>query len=336
MDFIIFMEKEILDKKRQGKIKTAKNYQATRNTLVQFLEANKRGASLELEDFDADLMKAFEKYLFSKGVCKNSTSFYMRILRAVYNRATTASGVPSRKPFGTVYTGVAKTVKRAVDANIVKRIMDFKPTNDSMEFAKDAFLFCFFSCGMAFIDMAKLTRKNIQNGRIIYNRSKTDQAISIKIEPLMEEIIRKYQDARREYLFPILTNRKDPYSSYHKALRLYNLNLYKISLALGDGIHLTSYVPRHSWASIAHEENISMNVISESLGHCNEKTTSIYIKSLSTRSADQANERILKKICPPPIKKKYQKTETYFSFVFYRKFYEYRHKCTEKTFTYSY
>lgn len=336
MDFIIFMEKEILEKKRQGKIKTAKNYQATRNTLVQFLEDHKRGARLDLEDFDAELMKAFEKYLFSKGVCKNSTSFYMRILRAVYNRAINAYGIISRKPFEPVYTGVAKTVKRAVDAHIVKKIMDFKPTNDSMDFAKDAFLFCFFSCGMAFIDMAKLTRKNIQNGRISYHRSKTDQAISIKIEPVMEQIINKYYDPKKKYLFPILNDEKDPYSAYHKALRLYNLNLYKIGTALGEGVHLTSYVPRHSWASIAHEENISMNVISESLGHSNEQTTSIYIKSLSTKNADQANERILKKICTPHIKKKYQKTEHYLTLSFYRKFYGLHIKKVEKDFTISF
>lgn len=336
MDFISFMEEEILNKKKQGKIKTAKNYEATRNTLLQFLEEKKRTRNLEIEEFDADLMKCFERYLFSKNICKNSTSFYMRILRAVYNRAVSVSGITPGKPFSPVYTGIAKTVKRAVDIQIVQQIMNFKPKNASMEFARDAFLFCFFSCGMAFIDMAKLTPKNIQNGRISYYRSKTDQLLSIKIEPVMEHIIRKYHHPGQEYLFPILNGKKDLHTAYHRALRLYNLNLYKIGLALGEGIHLTSYVPRHSWASIAHEQKISMNIISESLGHCNEKTTSIYIKSLSTKSTDQANERIMKKVFSKPIKKKNQKVETYSKFTFCRRFYEYRDRIPTKNFTYSF
>lgn len=336
MDFIVFMEKEILNKKRQGKIKTAKNYQAARNTLVQFLAEKRSTTLLELETFDAHLVKAFENYLLSKKICKNSTSFYMRILRAVYNRAISASGIPSRQPFGTVYTGIAKTVKRAVNIQIVQQIMKFTPTTPSMEFAKDAFLFCFFSCGMPFIDMAKLTAKNIQDGRITYTRSKTNQQLSIKIEPVMERIIHKYYNGKREYLFPILKDPKNHHADYHRALRLYNQNLNKISQSLGKGGHLTSYVPRHSWASIAHEQNISMNVISESLGHCNESTTSIYIKSLSTKNTDQANERILKKVLSGEQKKKQQKTETYLNLVFFRKFYEYHDKTARKTFTYSF
>lgn len=336
MDFIIFMEKEILNKKRQGKIKTAKNYQAARNTLIQFLSEKRHTSVLDLESFDAHLVKAFENYLISKKICKNSTSFYMRILRAVYNRAISVSGLPSLKPFETVYTGIAKTVKRAVNIQIVQQIMKITPATPSMEFAKDAFLFCFFSCGMPFIDMAKLTSKNIQDGRIVYTRSKTSQQLSIKIEPVMERIIRKYYDPKREYLFPILKEPQNHHTDYHRALRLYNQNLYKISQILGKGVHLTSYVPRHSWASIAHEQNISMNIISESLGHCNESTTSIYIKSLSTKNTDQANERIMRKILSGENKKRQRKPEAYLDLVFFRKFYEYHSKTKRKTFTYSF
>lgn len=336
MDFITFIQQEIFNKKKQGKVKTAKNYEATRNTLIAFLEEKKHTAILEIENINASLMKEFEEYLFAKQVCKNSTSFYMRILRAIYNRGILVANIPSCQPFAPVYTGVAKTIKRAINISAVKKIMQFKPNNASIEFAQDAFLFCFFSCGMAFIDMAKLKKSNIQEGRIIYNRSKTDQLISIRIEPIMERIIRKYDNPNHEYIFPILTGKKNPDSSYQRALRLYNLNLQKISQALGEGIHLTSYVPRHSWASIAHEENVSMNIISESLGHCNEATTSIYIKSLSTKGTDQANEKIVKKICNEPTKKKRKKTETYLKITIHRRFYEYNDKTDKKTFTFSF
>lgn len=336
MDFIIFMKQEIFNKKKQGKVKTAQNYEATRNTLIAFLTEKKHTTVLEIENINATLMKEFEEYLLAKRVCKNSTSFYMRILRAVYNRGILVANIPSCQPFTPVYTGVAKTIKRAINISTVKKIMQFKPHNASIEFAQDAFLFCFFSCGMAFIDMAKLKKSNIQEGRITYNRSKTDQLISIRIEPIMERIIKKYDNPEHEYIFPILNNQKNPDRSYQHALRLYNHNLQKISQALGEGIHLTSYVPRHSWASIAHEENISMNIISESLGHCNEATTSIYIKSLSTKGTDLANEKIMKKICNEPAKKKRKKTETYLDITIHRKFYEYNDKADEKTFTFSF
>lgn len=335
MDFIRFIQRETTNKSKQGKMKTAQNYQATQNTFFSFLNRHQKLYELSIEDVDSKMIKAFELYLINKGVCKNSISFYMRILRAIYNRGISKSGFANKRPFTDVYTGIAKTSKRAVDIHMVKKIIAFQPGNASMDFAKDAFLFCFYSCGMPFIDMAKLTARNISNGRIVYKRSKTEQVISIKLENEMKEIINKYISPNRKYIFPILEDGKEEHICYNKALRQYNLNLNKIGAAIGEGIRLSSYVPRHSWASIAHDQNVSMNTISESLGHSNEKTTSIYIKSLSTRNTDLANEKIIKKLGNNENRKKEENANCYQEIVFYKKFYAYKKKCKRKHFTFS-
>ncbi len=94
-----------------------------------------------LDDMDSDMMMAYEAYLKNNGVSPNSSSFYMRNLRAVYNRAVEKGLTSQRFPFKHVYTGVEKTVKRAVPLKVIKRIkeMDFS-MNPSFDFARDMFL----------------------------------------------------------------------------------------------------------------------------------------------------------------------------------------------------
>ncbi|KAB6615733.1 hypothetical protein GAX98_21430 [Phocaeicola vulgatus] len=54
------------------------------------------------------------------------------------------------------------------------------------------------------------------------------------------------------------------------------------------------YISRHSWASIAQDRKVSTDIIREGLGHDNEKTTHIYLASISTSQIDRANQIILK------------------------------------------
>ena len=95
----------------------------------------------------------YEAYLKEKGLVKNSTSYYMRIWRSVYNLAVEQGYTTDKKPFKHVYTGIDKTVKRAVPFKIIKMIkeldLSFEP---QLELARDIFLFSFYTRGMSFID----------------------------------------------------------------------------------------------------------------------------------------------------------------------------------------
>ena len=144
-------------------------------------------------------------------------------------------------------------------------------------------------------NMAHLKKSNLQNGILTYSRKKTGQRLTILWEELMQEIVDKYKDDTSEYLLPILRycdiNDRKQYKLRAKQI---GRGLNKIGLRLELKAPLTFYVARHSWASIAQDRKVSTDIIREGLGHDNEKTTHIYLASISTSQIDRANQIILK------------------------------------------
>ena len=251
-----------------------------------------------MDEVDSDLMAAYEAYLKSTGVCPNSISFYMRNLRAIYNRAVEKELTTQCYPFRHVYTGIDKTVKRAVPLNVIRQIRDLDLSmNPAMDYARDIFMFSFYTRGMSFVDMAFLRKKDLQNGILSYRRHKTGQRLLIKWEKPMQDLIDKYDTSGSLYMLPIIKNSgKDERRQYKSEAHRVNANLKKIGKRLGLAIPLTTYVARHGWASIAKSKNIPIATISEAMGHDSEATTRIYLASLDTSVVDKANCIILKSL----------------------------------------
>ena len=287
-----FMQGVIAQLQQMGKQRTSETYRCTLKSFMQFRE-NK---DVLLEDIDSDLMLMYEAYLHNKGLTKNSTSFYMRILRAVYNRAVEKDLTANRNPFKHVYTGIDKTIKRAIPLKGIKQIKNLNLSlQPSLDFARDMFLFSFYTRGMSFIDMAYLKKKDLSNGVLSYRRRKTGQQLLIRWEKCMQEIVDKYAtDFYSPYLLPILIYPYDNRNQYKNALYRTNKSLKEIAKMVGLSIPLTLYVARHSWASIAKSKNIPISVISEGMGHDSEMTTQIYLASLDNAVVDRANAQILK------------------------------------------
>lgn len=242
------------------------------------------------------MMMAYEAYLRNRGVSPNTSSFYMRNLRAVYNRAVEKGLVEQKFPFRHVYTGVEKTVKRAIPLKAVRRIKEMDLTsNPALDFARDMFLFSFYTRGMSFVDMAYLRKKDLNNGILSYRRRKTGQRLSVKWEKRMQEIADKYDTERSAYLLPVIR----PESGVEERKQYINTahNVNRALKAIGEqlelSIPLTMYVARHAWASIAKSKNIPLSVISEGMGHESETTTRIYLASLDTIAVDKANSLII-------------------------------------------
>ena len=287
--FLNFMQGIIARLKQMGKIRTAENYSCTLKSFMQF-----RGdRDVLLSEIDSDLMQLYEAYLHGKGAVRNTSSFYMRILRAVYNRALEKALMEQRNPFRHVYTGVDKTVKRAVPLSAIKRMKNLDLSlQPNLEFARDMFLFSFYTRGMSFIDMAHLKKKDLQNGR------KTGQQLIIRWEKCMQEIVGKYpEDSLSPYLLPILKYPfKDMHKHYRNVMSGINRHLKEIARLADISVPLSMYCARHSWASAAKGKNIPISVISEGMGHDSEATTQIYLASLDNSVVDKANAQILKSL----------------------------------------
>lgn len=287
-----FMHQRISKLQQQKKMRTSEGYSSTMNSFVHF----RKDEDLSFDAFDSELMEMYEAYLIERGLVKNSTSYYMRIWRTVYNLAVERGYTIDKKPFKHVYTGIDRTVKRAIPFKTIKMIKDLDLTFEpKLDLARDIFLFSFYTRGMSFIDMAYLKKSNLQNGMLTYYRKKTRQKLSILWEALMQEIVEKYADDTSEFLLPILQrNGMDERKQYKLKAKQIGRSLSKIAERIELKVPLTLYVARHSWASIAQEKNIPTDVIREGLGHDDEKTTHIYLASIYTSQIDKANQRILR------------------------------------------
>lgn len=286
-----FLRSIIAIKRRTGNIRTAETYMNTLNSFMRFRE----GKDIAFSTLNEDILADYEAYLKGEGLSKNTSSFYMRHLRSAYNQAVEKGIAPAGNPFRYVYTGVDKTVKRAINLETLKRIKSIDLTLfPALDFARDMFLFSFYTRGMAFVDMAYLKKRDIKGKMLSYHRKKTGQQLFIRWEDCMQRIIDKYTIKNSPYLLPIITELgTEERRQYCNKSHLINRNLKKIGVMIGLEVPLTMYVARHTWASIARSKNIPLAVISEGMGHNSETTTQIYLASLDTDVLDKANKIII-------------------------------------------
>lgn len=289
-----FMENKIARLRRNGKIRTSETYTAALNSFRKF----RGGEDVMLDCIDAEMMEAYEAWHQGRGVVPNTISFYMRILRAVYNRAVEDGVIENRHPFRHVYTGVDKTVKRALPLPVIKRINELDlAASPALDYARDMFMMSFMLRGMSFVDMAFLRKRDLVGGYVVYRRRKTGQLLTIRWTEEMQGLLGKYPANATDYLLPI--QRKPGANEWHVYRNAgYNINrhLKTIARKLGLTIPLTLYVARHSWASAARNKGIPLGVISEGMGHNNEATTRIYLASLDGSVVDGANSVILQSL----------------------------------------
>lgn len=290
--FVVFARTLIAHLSGIGRTSMSTAYATTISSFLRFLDDRR---DVALADFDSDLMQAYEVWLRDGGLCPNSSSYYMRNLRAIYNRAVERELTVQNHPFRHVYTGIDKTVKRAVPLRVIRRIRDMDLTDSpALDYARDMFMFSFYTRGMSFVDMAFLQKKDLHNGILSYRRRKTNQLLTIKWEKPMQDIVDKYDTTASPYILPIIRDiGRDGRRQYKNVAHFVNIKLKSIGRRINLDIPLTTYVARHGWASIARSKNIPLATISEAMGHDSETTTRIYLASLDTSVVDRANHIIL-------------------------------------------
>ena len=295
---------------KNGQYRTMQHYKATLNSYKRY----RKDKDITFKEIDAKEMQSYEAYLKNVAkVCNNTSSFYLRVLRATYNKAVEKGYAIQQNPFKDVYTGIAKTNKRAIPTESVSSIKRLDSTivlTPKQELARDTFMMCFYLRGISFIDLAHLRKSDLKDGFVSYTRSKTGQRISIRWEKDMQDIVDKYQTQTADsiYLFPFLASdtnsqkgsiqdkRLDELRLYHNAESRITYHLKKLGAKMGINGKLTLYVARHSWATTARDKNISISIISEALGHNSETTTQIYLHSIQSSEVDDANAEILASI----------------------------------------
>lgn len=288
----------------EGRVGTAQSYLKAKSSFLDFLlETNIGGTeSIWIESIDNILIGRYNRYLLSRGLVRNSISFYNRVLRSIYNQAVKQYHLVDKRPFDQVYTGVDKTINRAIrESTIAKLLMLDLSYDKSLEMVRDLFVFSYAARGMAFVDIAYLKKANIHGDYISYCRKKTGARLEIKIESQIGRLIKKYTNPNSRYVFPILDDissddEQEVYRHYQSKLASFNRKLKTLASMVDEPLKLTTYVARHSWATAARNTNIPMSIISEGLGHKSERTTRIYLASFDESLIDEANVKLLKRI----------------------------------------
>lgn len=295
--FFSLMEHRIQLLEEAGQKRTASNYRGAFRMFRKFRDEQ----DVHSEEITALLMEAFEVYLKNRGNGLNTTSYYMRILKAAYNYGIKKRWIKENKyPFQGVFTGIEKTAKRAVDEEVVQKLeqLDLRK-KPLLDLAKDMFFFSIYTRGMSFIDIAYLKKENVNGKLLVYKRHKTNQKIEVTLPDCGMQIIQKYLAVMTEsdYLFPLLYSPgRKKITTYSTALHNHNDRLRKISELLDLSVCLTSYTSRHTWASLAKKNGVETYIISEAMGHTSENTTRIYLASLNNTVLDKANEIVINSI----------------------------------------
>ena len=241
--------------------------------------------SFYIEDMSKAWLHDFQNSIGGK---VNSKAIHMRNLRHICNFALDEE-LTTFYPFRKYHIKTEETRKKALPIEKVRALRSL-PLTGYMAEHRDIFMMLLYLRGINIGDLSKLTKESISGGRIEYRRSKTGRLFSVKLEPEMEEIIRRLP-GKQHLLSPF-----DRYKSYKDYNHHLNDCLKKMSDESGHLIEedLSSNWARHTWATIAAELDISDPTITLGMGHATagHKTTAIYIKR-DMAKVDEANRKVI-------------------------------------------
>lgn len=279
----------------EGRLKYASTYKELKASLLNF----NMHLDIYFSEIDINWLKRYEAYLRIKGLADNSIGVRFRTLRTLFNKAISENIVKSDYyPFKAYKVSKLRkgTVKRAITKADIELIINHKVESDYSQLAIDLFYFSYLSGGINFVDMAYLTYDNIVDKRLIYIRKKTKKLIKLPIQDKAMDIVKKYK-SNNSYIFPILSEfhktdiQKE--NRVHKVLGKVNKYLKAVGEELGLPIDLTTYVARHTYATVLKRSGVNTSIISESLGHSSEKVTQIYLDSFENSQIDEAMKYLL-------------------------------------------
>lgn len=281
--------------KGQRSVQTLENYHSSINKVKEFVGDG--WERLTVEDITRCWTDRFTTWLESRHGDKPQTvDFYLRTFRALYGHALALSdNKTDGKPFGGHHTGGSFPAKRALHKEEVQRLLSpalWQTLPENRREALDVLLFILYARGMVFKDVYNLTRRMVTDRHIRYLRSKTGVPIDVEVVPELEEIMKRYYREDSPFVFPFLHEVRKGCPgkelSEESALRRINRSTREIGRKTGLSVPLTTYVLRHTWATLMLEDCQPVELISQCMGHSSIRTTQIYLSRISSRKVDTA------------------------------------------------
>ena len=297
-----FLTSHIQQLRENGKVGNSYAYLNLRTTLQNFY---RKKLNFLFSAVDVAFCNKFEAWMRKNKFEDTTMHYYFRTLRATYNKAVEGKYADREKnPFIEYKLSrfSTKTKKRALSKENIMKIlkMDCTGMSEKARLAHDVFSFSYYCGGISLVDVANLTPYNIIDGRLIYERQKTHGSINLVMLDEAKAIIERYADycEKSGYLFPILDSRvhitpMQKFNRVRKLCRQINRELHRIAKDLGISEDVTTYVARHSFATVLKKSGVNIGIISQALGHQDIKTTQIYLSIFDDEQVDSAMKNLL-------------------------------------------
>ena len=279
-----------------NRLRYADMYKCTMHSLIKF---NKH-LDIPFSDMDTIWLKRYEVWLQSQGLAINTLGTRFRHLRVIYNFAIEEKIVKSEYyPFNSFKVSKLSqtTAKRSIQKDEILSVLNYQGQTPLECLAIDLFTFSYLAAGINFGDIARLTKDNILENRLIYIRKKTQKQIKVSLQEQAIKLIQKYSMPDNPYLFPILSSfhktEQQKVNRIHKIIAKVNKSLKEIGERLNNPIDLTTYVARHSFATVLKRSGVNTSLICEALGHSSERVTQIYLDSFGNDQMEDAMKNLL-------------------------------------------
>ncbi len=297
-----FYKELIHDFEKNNKTGNRLIYKGSLNSIKTFAKGK---TNFLFSDIDIQWLTKYEKWLRSKGNKETTISLLFRTLRSAYNKAIESKcATNTNYPFNEFKISKfnTKTNKRAITKAEIQKIIKVNlcKEKESVQFARDIFIFSYLCSGINFTDIANLQPENISINQMRYIRQKTGKKINVLLIPDAVKIIQKYSGATEKtgYIFPILDKRihktaQQKRNRIHKVLGHTGKGLKRIAELCKIKTNLTTYVARHSFATVLKNSGVNIALISEALGHSELSTTQIYLDSFENKQFNEAMKHLL-------------------------------------------
>jgi integrase/recombinase XerD len=276
---------------QEGRVKSSDSYKTTSNKLKTVFKK-----TILLTDVTPEFLRTFEQKMLSENLTYSSIGIYMRNIRVIFNQAIRDKLISSDYyPFGkNKYSPpTSRKAKKALTIEDIGKLYAYVPETKYEARAKDMWLFAYFANGMNVKDIALLKYQNIANGEINFFREKTinshrddQKEIRIILSDELKAIIKKWGNKKKQagnYIFDIIKTADATPREKRRAVSqaIKSINKYMKIIAGNlklERIPTTNYA-RHSFSTVLKRAGVSIEMISEQLGHSNIKTTEIYLDS---------------------------------------------------------
>lgn len=292
----MFLQEQVVNKELMMRHGTARTYS---NAYRRF-KAFRNDVDLTFDQLTPGMIEHFEAWFIHRRLKQNSIRCYLRTLNTMFSKALEEGLLRNRNLFSRVHLSYVPTAKRAIGEKEMRIIAKLQLREGStLALARDIFVFSYYMRGMSFVDIAYLRKTDLRNGMWTYSRMKTNQSLTVEWEEAQQRIIDRYTSKTKDsrYLFPVI--KQEDGTEYEQCQRMQlNINraLKKIGERIGLKIPLTTYVARHTWASVARNVNVPVSVISVGMGHRSIKTTEVYLDSVDISRVNEANRMLIKRI----------------------------------------